>query len=147
MERWDQVEDWRPTRAQEEAAWSLADHDGGCFVRSLDEGKDELLMMHRGEFRRYFICRDGEVILAESAHRTSRYSWGWGLTVCGSFFFVAFLVVGGVVFGGPNGEIPGFIGLPAMLAFWMAWMGRAMAPRLQLPASEGWTELRFSDNG
>jgi len=148
VERWDQEEDWRPTRAQKKAAWDLAHASGGgCFVRSLDDGRNELLMMHRGEFRRYFILRDGQAMLVESAPRTSRYSWGWGLTVSGIFLFVVCLVLELAVFGGPNGELPGFTGLPAVFAGGLIFIGRAMAPRIQPPVEEGWTELRYGDNG
>lgn len=62
-------------------------------------------------------------------------------------FFVAILAVGGYAFGGPNGQIPGFVALPAVFAFFLAVIGRLIAPRVQAPFGECWTELRYGDNG
>jgi hypothetical protein len=69
------------------------------------------------------------------------------LWACGVLFFYAVGGVGFMVFGGPNGEIPGFVGIPMVIAFGIAVVGCVIAPRIRTPAGEGWTELVFSDSG
>jgi hypothetical protein len=148
---WGREEHWRPTRAQERAVWELAcklaDASAGCFVRSRDDGTDEVLMTHRGEFRRYVILRDGQTLLVECAPRTSRYRLSLGLWYGGGLCFFATGAIGNIWFAGPNGEIPGLSVLPALIAFCGAVIGCLITPRIKAPARQGWTELVFADSG